>query len=186
MPLATTTYGALNDISDCMIMIPGASAITFNVLPEISDTKSAHYNDEPVIGRSFPIKTFANGDNRSINMKIHLITLKQEDILKNMTTLRAIQSLAYPQSAGGGSPYKPPPIAQLKCGDLFTVANGGFVCVVLKSYSVSFPTDVVWDSGSGGIAGTMLPLKFDIDCQWDVVFSPTTLPGSEFIMGDIL
>jgi hypothetical protein len=58
-------------------------------------------------------------------------------------------------------------------------ANDGFLCVVLKQYSVSFPTDVIWDEQ------TYLPYKFDVDLTWEVVYSNDTLPGQDQILMDI-
>jgi hypothetical protein len=45
----------------------------------------------------------------------------------------------------------------------------------LKSYSVKFPTDVVWDQDF------YVPYKFDVDTSWDVVYRSSELPGQERI-----
>ena len=98
--------GSLNELTNlCYINIPGVGrntdglkrsfTYTFNNLPDITDTKSATYNDEIVIGRSNPIKTFSSGDNRAINVTIHLIVTKPTDIDYNISILRAIQSCVY-------------------------------------------------------------------------------------------
>ena len=47
--------------------------------------------------------------------------------------------------------------------------------MILKSYSVKFPTDIAWDES------TLLPYKFDVDTSWDVVYKSMDLPGQERI-----
>ena len=54
--------------------------LRFKVLPDISDTKTASYNDEAVIGRASPLKTYAQSDNRSISMQIHMVVSSPEDV----------------------------------------------------------------------------------------------------------
>lgn len=203
MPRASTNTGALIPISDCYIIIPytqrptiedqnGQNSpipssptlelqdnnikIILDNLPEISDTKSASYSDETVIGRSSPIKTFSQSDNRSITMALHFIVSKPTDIQENIIKLRAIQSAVYPRegegSGGNRSPFIPPPVCRIKCGRLLSDRE---LCVILKSYSVKFPTEIAWAEGS------FTPMKFDVDTQWDVVYASSDLPGQERI-----
>ena len=54
--MKSTTSGILNPINECYIDISGQKII-MNNLPDISDTKSAVYNQEGIIGRSFPLYT---------------------------------------------------------------------------------------------------------------------------------
>lgn len=154
-------------IKKCKINIPGAAPIIINNLPDISDTKSAAYNDEPVIGRSIPLKTYSHSENRVINTKLHFFIRKKADAEFNLSQLRAIESAVYPQT---GDPYKPPPVCQLECGDLLSIKKP--LCVVLLSYNVTFPTDVAWDKD------TYCPYKFDVDCSWQVVYAATDLPDA--------
>jgi|688.fasta_scaffold287249_2 hypothetical protein len=197
MPKATSLGGGgpLNPIDDCYIIIPyegarppesGRQSPTFKFfdkyvqiimdnLPDISDTKSANYADETIIGRSNPVKTYSQSDNRSISMQLHFIVSKQNDLYENLAKLRAIQSAVYPREGeGGGSPFIPPPVCKMKCGNLLGTKE---ICVILKSYSVKFPTDVAWDDESK----TFTPYKFDIDTTWDVVYSSSNLPGQNEI-----
>ena len=63
MPSGTITGGALRPIKDCYILIPYNTQdnsilvgnpvfrLEMKVLPELSDTKSATYSDEPLMGR---------------------------------------------------------------------------------------------------------------------------------------
>lgn len=184
MPKGTNLGGALVPISDCYITIPGSMTINLDNLPEISDTKSASYSDETVIGRSSPIKTYSQSDNRQISMQLHFIISKPSDVTENLRKLRAIQSAVYPREGEGGSPFIPPPVCKIKCGKL--LSERGELCVILKSYSVKFPTDHAWFSdnqiGSGaGFDKTFTPMKFDVDTSWDVVYSSVDLPGQNRI-----
>lgn len=144
-----------------------------NNLPDITDSKSVSYNDESVIGRTTPIKTFSYSENRTISMQIHLFVTSSGDLAKNLKTLRILESAAYTRSGSGGAPFIPPPVCKIECGRL--LGDGG-VCVVMKSYSVKFPPDVAWDEK------TLLPFKFDVDTSWDVVYSSKALPGQQNIL----
>ncbi len=192
MPLATTLTGQLQPIQECYIDIPGAKKIILDNLPDIGDTKTATYTDEPVIGRSSPIKTYSLSDNRSITMQLHFIISKPRDITTNLENLRAIQSAAYPRSGADGEPFIPPPVCKIRCGQL--LKKDGDLCVVLKNYSVKFPTDVSWISdnqqgnaifdNAGRLVGfdkTFTPMKFSVDTTWDVVYSSSALPGQNKI-----
>jgi len=186
MPKATMSGGPLRPIKDCYLKIPignvaGVGAkpyiIVFNVLPDISDQKGAAYNDETVIARSSPLKTYSTSENRSISLGIHFVVSRPTDVDTNLRHLRAIQSAVYPRE-GFGVPFLPPPICRLRCGDL--LANkisgaSGEVCVVLKNYSVKFPTEVSWDEI------TFVPFKFDVDTSWDIVYKTENLPGQRRI-----
>jgi hypothetical protein len=190
MPAATITGGPLVPIKDCYIIIPcqdcfslrdfsgryyknNEFTLQMKVLPEITDTKSASYNDEVVIGRSSPLKTYSQSDNRAITMTIHMIVSEPEDINYNMMALRAIQSATYPQMGQNGAPFVPPPVCRMKCGQL--LAEYEELCVILKNYSVKFPTEVAWEEA------TFVPFKFDIETSWDVVYKSAELPGQERI-----
>jgi|GEM_PF-6866659 len=173
MPKATLQGGALTVIRDCWIYIPTFGPILLYALPDISDSKSAAYNDEPIIGRSFPLKTYSHSDNRSISMQVHLYVTKPDDVATNLAYLRAIESCTYPKDGAMGTPFAPPPVCQIKCGKLLGATP---LCVVLKQYSVKFPTDVTWDDTD------YTPWKFDIDTTWEVVYSSAALPGQERIM----
>lgn len=182
-----TQSGSLVPLSDdiCTIIIPGyyeTSAndpagelqkqrkIIMNNLPEISDTKSAVYNSEGVIGRSAPLYTYSHSADRNINFQIHFFVVDKGDEFRNLADLRAIQSAVYPRRGQSGLPYKPPPICKLKCGHL--ISTGQWVCAVLQSYSVRFPTEVAWDTQEG----TFCPYRFDVDTSWLVVYSSASLP----------
>lgn len=191
MPAATIIGGALVPIKDCYVIIPcedcdngfsgraaeyasnGEFKLIFKTLPEIGDSKTASYNDEQVIGRASPLKTYAQSDNRTISLQMHMIVSSPEDVDYNLAALRAIQSAVYPRKGHNGAPFVPPPVCRMKCGMLLT--EGQELCVILKSYSVKFPTEIAWDES------TFVPYKFDIDTQWDVVYKSMDLPGQDRI-----
>jgi hypothetical protein len=175
MPAATKIGGALIAIPGCYVKIPNSDGPEFvlemKVLPEISDTKGATYADEPVMGRSSPVKTYSHSDNRQITMQIHMIVSSPNDVEDNLRALRAIQSAVYPRN-GMNSPFVPPPVCRIKCGRLLAETD---LCVVLRNYNVKFPTEVAWDED------TFVPFKFDIETSWEVVYKSSDLPGSERI-----
>lgn len=173
MPKATLPGGPLIEIADCYVNIPGFGKIVFNNLPDISDSKGADYNDETVIGRASPLKTYAQSQNRTISMQIHMIVSQPSDTQYNLQALRAIQSAAYPRVGASGAPFIPPPICRIKCGNLLADEE---LCVVLKQYSVKFPTEVAWDEND------FTPFKFDIDTSWDVVYKSSDLPNQQRIL----
>lgn len=186
---ATLDYGLLQPIPRSQIQIPAQAGsppvlITLRILPEITDSKSASYQDESIIGRAYPIKAYSHSENRTITMKCHFIILEEKDARQNLEYLRALQSAVYPRESDV-SPYLPPPICRIRHGNLLAGSKtDGWICVVLKSYSVTFPTDVAYYSTLGG-DGPYIPYKFDVDLTWDAVFASEDLPGQQKIMGDI-
>lgn len=179
MPKATLPGGPLIEIEDCYLIIPGdekCGKIIFDNLPDITDAKTASYSDEIVIGRSSPLKTYSQSDNRNISMQIHLFVTKPSDVTYNLQVLRCIQSAVYPRKGSNGAPFYPPVICRLKCGKLLAESE---LCVILKSYSVKFPTEVAWATDP---VETFTPFKFDIDTTWDVVYKSAELPGQKRII----
>lgn len=173
---ATLPAGTLAPLSDCYIEI-GGDRITMNILPDISDSKSAEYPDENAIGRSMPFKSFAYSANRTISWTAHFMVCKDGDQETIMDHLKLIESATYPQMDNtGGAPYAPPPLCQLKCGRL--LAEDDDICAVLKSYTVKFDTSVPWDEDG------YVPYKMDVDMAFEVVYDQSELPGSEKILTD--
>ena len=184
---ATPIGGPIQFIPNCLLRIPttkserGVYEIGFKVLPEISDSKGASYADESPPARSFPLKTFSHGDNRSIGVKFTFIVEEDIDAYRNLQDLRAIQSAVYPRGGNVNQPYLPPPICQFKCGSLLSAS---FLCMVMKNYSVSFPTNVAWYSSPEGY-GNYVPYKFEVNCDFDVVYPSVAMPGQERIIADL-
>ncbi len=175
---ATDKKGVLQQIPGCKISIPGFGDLIPRVLPDITDSKSAAYADEIVIGRSFPIKTYSHSDNRIIGIRWKFVILDDKTLNEAKNGLMAIQSCVYPYDTPSNSnaPYAPPAICKLSCKRLFASGSQEEMCAVLKRYSVSYPTDVAWDES------TYLPYKFDVDMEWEIVFASEELPGREKII----
>ena len=163
-----TSSGNLNPIDSCYISIPGAGTIEMNNLPDISDSKTAVYNGEAIIGRSFPLYTYSHSADRSLSIEIHFFIINPGDGEKNLADLRKIQSAVYPRESSSGGPFQPPPVCSIMCKQL--LANEEPVCAVLQSYSVKFPTEVAWEEE------TYCPYRFDVDTKWLVVYTSSDLP----------
>ena len=186
-----TNTGTLQPVPNCSIKIPiekklfsggkvntikDVYTISMNNLPDISDTKSAIYNNEGIIGRSFPLYTYSHSGDRQISIQLHFFAVDPGDIQKNLQDLRALQSATYPrEGTSTGAPYRPPPICQIKCGSL--LANDSAICCALQSYSVKFPTEVAWETSTG----TLLPYRFDVDTSWLTVYTSEDLPTARRI-----
>jgi hypothetical protein len=177
MPKATRLGGPLKKLEKCYIRVPPGITIPINNLPDISDSKSASYTDESIMGRSSPVKVFSSGENRVISFQLHLFVTDPEDVFLNLNILRALQSCLYPREAENNVvPFIPPPICRLRCGDLLSRGDNSELCVILTDCSVTFPTDVAWDEE------TFTPYKFDIDTTWNVVYKSSDLPGQSRIL----
>lgn len=184
--MKATNNGSLAPLSKCTISIPvgnGPSQVIYlNNLPDISDSKSAVYNNEAIIGRSFPLYTYSHSGDRAISMQLHFFVVDKDDSNKNLSYLRLLQSAVYPREGSqNGAPFVPPPICQITCGSLLSgnPKNGISaqpLCCVLQSYNVKFPTEVVWDQNS------FCPFRFDVDTSWLVVYTSNDLPFQERIV----
>ena len=177
-----TISGSLQPIDNCKLVIPSenpaagtSKTLVMNNLPDISDSKQAHYNNEGIIGRAAPLYTYSHSGDRNINIQFHFfITREACDNLDcnqcgncNLDTLRWIQSATYPRT-GLGTPYRPPPICKFTCGSF--LSKDGYICIALQSYNVKFPTEVAWDEGSN------CPYRFDVDTSWLIVYDTANLP----------
>lgn len=182
-----TNSGKLNPVDLCFIDIPVSidglaqvHRINLNNLPDLSDTKSAIYNNEGIIGRSFPLYTYSHSGDRQINMQLHFFSVDKSDIAKNIQDLRAIQSAVYPRKGTSGAPFKPPPVCRIQCGSLLSgnplrETPQDDLCVILQSYSVKFPTEVAWDEEF------YVPYRFDVETSWLTVYTSEDLPFQEQI-----
>ena len=180
---ATLPNGILVPIKNCYIDVPifnngnSGPTIPMNILPDISDGKSASYPDESAQGRSMPFKTFQNSDNRSVSWTAHFMVCQDGDQVTILNYLRTIEACTYPMlNSTGGAPYAPPPICRIRCGDLLSDRNKEDLCAILKSYSVKFDPSVPWDEYYN------IPYKLDVDMQFEIVYDQSNLPGAENIL----
>lgn len=174
MTKATLANGSLIDIENCYIRIPDLNDFTIpmNILPDISDSKSASYPDVKGMGRSMPFKTYENSENRAISWTAHFFACSLNDFPLIIEYMRALEACLYPMEGTGGVPYSPPPICLLRCG---RILGEDEICAVLKNYSIKFDTTVPWEETS------LMPYKLDIDLQFDVVYNQADLPGADRI-----
>lgn len=172
---ATDRSGKLRRISDKCYLQIGNFTLFLNNLPDLGESKSASYNDEPVIGRAAPMKTYSNSDNRSISCSIQLFVQDQSDCKKNLAILRNIQSAVYPRT-GAGAPYYPPVICRLQFGSLLSENP---ICCVMRDYNVKFPTDVPWDYE------TLCPYRMEISMSFEQVYASERLPNQGLILQDV-
>lgn len=168
MARASYSGGELAEIKYCYLFVPNYGRIPFHSIPELGDSKSAAYSDEPIIGRAFPIKTYSHSENRTISLQLNLFIRKKQDAYTNLSIKRAIESCLYTrdETVGANAPFVPPPVCRLRFGYLIPE-----ICVVCKSYSWKAPTDVPWDED------TLCPYKLSIDTTWDTVYRNNDLPG---------
>ena len=159
-----------------MITIPNAGTITMNNLPDITDSKTAVYNSENIMGRSVPLYTYSHSGDRNISMQIHFFITNESDATNNLKYLRWLQSACYPREGLYGAPYTPPIVCTLSCGQLLTTDQP--LCVALQSCSVKFPTDVAWYEKDD----TYCPYRFDVDTSWISVYSSEDLPFASRII----
>lgn len=183
---ATRRDGRLVPLDECYLYSTLAAAgplyskgdpntLYFDNLPDISDKKSAKYNDETGIGRTAPFKVYANSENRMITCECHFF-VQQESGPQSATaiknTLRWLEAHVYPQQPQNGT-YNPPPIMQIKC---FENLAADTLCVVLNNYNVKFDPSVPWDEKEG------IPYKVDVSLDFEVVYQSSDLPYAEDIV----
>lgn len=151
----------------------GSYTIIMRALPEITDSKGAIYNGEPIMGRANLLETFSHSDSRSISMEVPFFVTEQDDIDRNLNDLRALEAALYPQDGDNDLPFFPPPLCSIKCG---RILGDSEICCILKNCSVRFPSDVAWDED------TLLPYKFSVSLQFTVMYRSNDLPGSDRIL----
>lgn len=171
MAKATNQYGELQVLAKCYIDTPW-QRIWLKVLPELSDSKGANYTNDPVTGRSDPLRNYSYSEPRTISTDLTFIVTTCQDITDNLTYLYLIESLVYPGPSRNSVPTTPPPVCKFVCGKLF---GNNPLCVILKNYSTKFPTDVPWD------VETYLPYRFSVTCSWEVVYACANLPTNDTI-----
>ncbi len=171
MTRATYADGSLAYLENCRIETP-LGTIRLKILPEITDSKAVNWTSESIPGRASPMVNFGYSEPRVIQAELHFMVTKSSDIDENIIYLRRIESLTYPGTGDANAPYYPPMISKFVCGKI--LGDNG-LCVILKSYSVRYPTDVAVDPE------TMLPYKFSITTSWEVVYSCSKLPTNNSI-----
>lgn len=181
---ATNGVGKLEKINDCYLSstMPGNGNLYasddnkemyFDNIPDISDKKSAKYNDETGIGRTAPIKAYANSENRNISVECHFFVQEKSGSRSAnaiLATLRWLEAHTYPSNKT--APYAPPPIMKIRCKEILSKLP---LCVILLDYNVKFDSSVPWDEETG------IPYKVDVSLNFEVVYNSADLPYAEEI-----
>ena len=167
--------GDLYPIEDCWLQFGDGEKMPFYALPELQESKSVSYADQPIQGRAAPVKTYSYSENRTFGLTIHMYVTKTADIARNLGWIRKVAALAHPEYNGT---YLPPRVARLRCGNLLGKNPNGEP-VVLKSYDISYDNSVQWYRNDDG---DYMPLHVAISTQWDVVYSWSWLPGQADVM----
>lgn len=170
---ATSPGGTLKTMPECFIEVGEEETIFMDILPDISDSKSAHYANENSIARTAPFTIFGYGEVRTISWSCHFVVQKKGDPERYLRYIRLFQSACYPRNQQGS----PPPLCKIKCGGLL---SSDTLCVVLKNYSIKYDTNVPWDEKY------YIPYKLDIDLQFEVVYNQSEIPISDDIASDLL
>jgi hypothetical protein len=177
MATSTINNGDLKNLLGCYLQYKNTTVYP-HVLPEISDAHGAQYSDEPVMGRSMPVKVFNAGSDRTISWRWKFVSTSIKRYEENLKNINFLKSLTYPMDETVNVPFLPPPIVTLKCGALLGSTPVSAVCT---SCNVSYPTDVVWGGSDSG--GTdFLPFEINVETSFSVVYKPSNLPGQERIM----
>jgi len=166
-------------------LITFCGTVCFRILPDITDSKNANYTHETIIGRSSPVVIFSYSEPRTIQAELHFMIMQCEDIEENLRSLNIIRSLAYPGGPDGQAPYTPPPVSKFICGHLLDGPEG--ICVILRAYSVRFPTEVAWDNNDpNSIVPSYLPYRFSISTTWEVVYACKDLPTNQLVCNELV
>lgn len=180
--IATNSTGYLQDIPDCYLTIPGGTdvvgsngssrTINFKILPKISESKTANYAGQEVMGRVVPISAYANSGNRTISISMDFYALDDIQLEENIVNKYAIRSALCPKSLNTFIPFSPPSICQFKCGN---VLDNKPTCMALTSFSWEAPVDVAWSDK------WIHPYYFTVRTEWFEVYTYEDLPGQEAI-----
>lgn len=176
VPLTNKCYLSSSLSSTGTLYSSGESdTLVFDNLPDISDKKSAKYNDETSIGRTAPFKVYANSDNRGLSVDCHFYVQEQSGAQSAQAikdTLYWLEAHVYPMKPENGT-YSPPPMMKIKCFDLLSKDE---LCVVLRSYNVKFDPQVPWDDDLG------IPYKLDVTLDFEVVYESASMPYADDIV----
>lgn len=164
---ATSGTGNLEIIKDIIFEIGGEKADIYAV-PEISESKSAKYNDIGIMGRSTPLKSYSYSDNKSIDVTFFCHSIDAITLEANKKLLRMVRSSVYPVYSG----YVPPKVGYLKIFDI--LEND----IVGNSYSLTYGNQYAWKD-------EQLPIYMEIRANFHAVWPHSDLPGfDDIISGD--
>jgi hypothetical protein len=186
MRATNSQTNGLVPIGGCFLSARGKTIFP-HVLPDISDKHSATFSDEQIMGRSMPVKSYASSSDRTISWKWKFVNTDRESYIRNLEDYNFLKSLTYPiDNPSGSIPYEPPPICQIKCGGILAAdkSQGYMLNAICTDCSASFPTDVVWTSFTDSNDGDFeyMPVEFNVDTTFSIVYRASDLPGQSRIM----
>lgn len=165
----------------------GYSYLPFQFMPaDIRDSKTAVYQDYPIIGRSIPLKAYSYSQARTISLTLQFFTMPIEklpypDPYTIKTWIDKLRSYTYPDYTNG---IDPPHTVMLRIG--FSIA----MQAVITSYNRT--PSIGW-FGPGPLLphGESIALTFaevrDIPLSYDEVAGGSDFfPGSSGALGDAL
>ena len=167
---ATDTNGSWVVIREITITVPGAGDVPIQVLPEISESKSAMVNDQNILGRSSPIKIYSGSSARTFSITLNYHILSEEDPVMIQKAVRALSAAVHPEYQGT---YKPVPVCQIKIPGMIEDGKGGPAPVICKSYQITYDAQVWWYVTDE----LMMPSHISIATEWERVYSFQDLPG---------
>lgn len=98
--------------------IDGGGSVYFQMMPEVTESKSVNWNQIEIIGRSHPILGYSSSAPRTVAFTLtffaHPSTEDGTTLTDVSRNLRFLLSLAYPDYGGGG--VKPPHRCVIKLG----------------------------------------------------------------------
>lgn len=161
----------LSPEAHCFILdIANGERLGFQLMPEpITESKSALYNEIPIIGRSLPLLGYAGSTSRSINLSLSFVALNKPgagkwDTAKVRDSVRFLEAKVYPVYKEGFT--FPPPLLWLTIGNAL-----GMQCIMTScstswfgpwDASESHPNSNAGDSGGAEVPASAF--RATVDC----------------------
>ena len=160
-------------------LLPGGSdKYYFTALPELSWSKNANYNAQPIIGRPVPVITYAHSGPKSVTVTIHMHNPTRNDMDYNLSAVNYLAGALHPRL---DATYAPPPICTFHCGPGAAKSGGSLRSpmqhfnFIMTSMKQNMGSDTVWDTDY------MMPKSWDIDISGDIVYTYIELPGAAMV-----
>lgn len=157
--------------------------IVFDVMPTISESRSATYDSPQIIHHPGEILKYKSTANRTWRLETRLISRTPEEAAANLKTINIIRSWVMPYYGEGtalgteGSKLgAPPPILKLEgYGEKMI----GPISCVLESYSWNFPNDVDYIR----VEGDEIPFPVILNISLDLkeALSPAEFSGFDLV-----
>ena len=181
-----------NPFTSCFIIVlsrgigfPVQDIIPFQFMPQlITDSKTAFFNDVPIIARSSPIKNYSGSGSRTIQFTLEFFAAPEQGLdgitpLLIKTRIDACRALTYPDYTG--FVMKPPP----RC--IIHIGNQVAMLGICRNVSVSYNGDSPWDIAPVSLshhASVSLTFEEALNIPLDNIETrlglPVSITGNEF------